>query len=318
MRLDALRRLGHTVVGVDTTSVARGVRSLWARGARKAGWAVDAAGLNRALLEVAQRQNSDVVWIDKGLTIRPQTLTRLRELVPQARLVHYSLDDMRGAHNQSREYLAGVPLYDLHITNKSYNVAELNEMGARRVLFVDNAFCPSIHRPVTVSDEDRTRVGGPIGFIGAFEKERAEAIWFLATHKLSVRGVGRRMGAGLERMGKFRPHNAFLRVEDRALFGDDYAKAICSLSINLCFLRKLNRDLQTTRSIEIPACGSFMLAERTAEHRRLLDEGVEAEFFDNRDELLSKCRHYLSHEEERVRIAAAGRQRCVQSHYSLR
>ena len=111
-------------------------------------------------------------------------------------------------------------------------------------------------------------------------------------------------------------HNAFLRVEDRALFGDDYAKAICSFSINLCFLRKLNRDLQTTRSIEIPACGAFMLAERTAEHRRLLDEGVEAEFFDNRDELLSKCRHYLSHEEERVRIAAVGRQRCVQSHYS--
>ena len=96
MRLDALRRLDHTVVGVDTTSVARGLRSLWARGARKAGWAVDTAGANRALFEAVQRQNSDVVWIDKGLTIRPQTLTRLRELVPQARLVHYSLDDMRG------------------------------------------------------------------------------------------------------------------------------------------------------------------------------------------------------------------------------
>ena len=315
MRLDALQRLGHTVVGVDTTSSRGGMRSIWARIARKAGWAIDTAGANRAVLEVAKQRQLDVVWVDKGLTIRPQTLIRLRTMVPGVQLVHYSLDDMSGKHNQSRGYLGGIPLYDLHATNKSYNVAELREMGARAVLFVDNAFCPRSHHPVSMSKEQRRRLGGSVGFIGAFEQERAEAIWFLVTHGISVRVWGEGWGVGWRKWAASH-RNAFLSVEDRAVFGEDYAKAICSFEINLCFLRKLNRDLQTTRSIEIPACGGFMLAERTAEHQRLLKEGAEVELFASHEELLAKCRYYLSHEEDRLRIAAAGHDRCLSSDYS--
>ena len=107
-----------------------------------------------------------------------------------------------------------------------------------------------------------------------------------------------------------------LRVGGRDLWGERCTQAICSFEINLGFLRKLNRDLQTTRSVEIPACGAFLLAERTAEHLEMFVEGREAEFFNTPHELLEKCRYYLSHTQSRLEIAAAGRDRCARSGYS--
>src|SRR5262249_61768258 len=104
---------------------------------------------------------------------------------------------------------------------------------------------------------------------------------------------------------------ANLHVEGRPLVNTSvdlrYTKGICSTGINLCFLRKANRDLQTTRSVEIPACGGFMLAERTEEHCALFEEGVEAEYFGSDDELVEKCRDYLPYPDKRKKIAAAGR-----------
>jgi hypothetical protein len=240
MRLEALRRLGHTVIGVDTTRLLSGMHSMWVRAARKAGWAIDTAGANRALLELTKQHKPEVVWIDKGLTIQPKTLRTLREMAPGVRLVHYCLDDMSGKHNQSRQYLAGVSLYDLHATNKSYNVAELHSMGATRVLFVNNAFCPTLHRPVAVGTEDRDRLGGPVGFIGGFERARADAIWFLVTSGIPVRVWGETWGRGWMEWAAFHRHPA-LTVESRALFAAEYVKAICSFDINLAFLRTLNR-----------------------------------------------------------------------------
>jgi len=117
-------------------------------------------------------------------------------------------------------------------------------------------------------------------------------------------------------MERCRIRHPNLIVEHKPLWGEEYAKAISSFDINLCFLRKINRDLQTTRSVEIPACGAFMLAERTEERLGLFEEGKEAEFFSSDEELMSKVKFYLDNPEMRYRIAASGRKRCVSSGYN--
>jgi spore maturation protein CgeB len=185
----------------------------------------------------------------------------------------------------------------------------MKALGAPQVLFVDNAYCPFTHRPLEVSESDRQRLGGVVGFIGTHEKDRAEALLFLARQGIPVKVWGK-----WPKRWQHRHPN--LKVMGESLWGDDYARAICSFAINLAFLCKENRDLQTTRSMEIPACGGFMLGERTREHQRLFQEGAEAEFFHSREELLEKVHYYLTHEDQRRDIAMAGRQRCLQAGYS--
>jgi spore maturation protein CgeB len=311
MRRGALLGAGHNVVSVDKTYVPTGLLGLSVRALNRLGYAADPSRVNARLLASVLNDKPQLVWIDKGLCVTPRTLRAIRILQPVAQIVHYSPDDMGGRHNQSRQYLDSVPLYDLHVTTKSFNVAEVKRWGARAVIFLNNAYSSDLHRPLDISAEDRLAFGGDVGFVGAFEKDRAEALRFLASRGLRVRI----WGGGWEGWAR-RNGDPNMRVEGRWLWGQEYVKALCSFEINLGFLRKLNRDLQTTRSVEIPACGGFMLAERTAEHRQLFTEGVEAEFFTTKDELLEKCCYYLAHSEEKARIAAAGRARCVQSGYS--
>jgi len=170
MRAEALRSLGHEVVTV-AAEVPRGYwRFQLYRVGNRLGRPPDVLGANRAILRAAGQRSFDLLWVDKGRSIRPATLRRVRRSHPGALLVTYSPDDMMNPDNQSPAYLESIPLYDLHVTTKSYNLPELLERGARDALFVDNAYDPATHRPVTLSDSDRKRFAAEVGFIGGFEE----------------------------------------------------------------------------------------------------------------------------------------------------
>jgi hypothetical protein len=311
-RLRALEGLGNAVTGVDATpppkpwvlDFPRRVSDKLFQFGLDAFGPRDRNGENASVLRLFRDAEWDVLWADKGTTIEADTLAEVRRLQPRCRIVGYSPDDMHARHNQSRPFLQSLPLYDVYFTTKSYGVGELESLGAKEVHFVGNAYDPSTHRPMVVDANNRARFGGRVGFIGAYETERCHSMQFLAANGVPVRAWGVDW-----------PSKGIL-VERRCLWGDDYALATCAFDINLGFLRKINRDLQTTRSVEIPACGAFMLAERTDEHQALFEEGKEAEYFGSDEELLAKTRYYLSHEDERKRIAAAGRERCLSSGYS--
>jgi spore maturation protein CgeB len=315
-RKRAIEELGHSV------SAHSSVPEVWARAIDpkpsllsrvlwKTGLPLDPTRTNRTILLEVEKQPPSLFWIEKGNTVWPQTLRAVKELSPVTQIISYTEDDMFAPHNRSLFYRWGLKYYDVVFTTKSYNCSadELPSLGAKRVIFVDKAYDIYAHRPVPVTSDDIEAFGGNVGFIGTYERERAESMLYLAKHGVSVRvwGYGWRKLVG---------HHPNLIIENRPIFGEDYAKGLCATRINLCFLRKINRDLQTDRSIEIPACGAFMLAERTDEHLRLFEEGKEAAYFSSNEELLEKVRYYLGHEEERRTIAAAGRQRCLDSGYS--
>ena len=306
----ALEDLGCAVVGVDTGIPAdrSPLIKLGFRVSRRIFPSYDMSRINKAVIKTTRTVQADIVWIDKGITITSATLRSIKAACPQAVLVSFSPDDMMNPNNQTKHYLDCIPLYDHHITTKSYNILELQSLGARSVLMIDNSYCRRSHKPVHLTREQRLKLGGPVGFIGFWEQERQEYMSFLAEKGIPVRVWGP--------WNRVNTYHRNLTVEGRIAWGDDYALTLCAFDINLCFLRKENRDLQTTRSIEIPACGAFMLAERTDEHLSLFKEGVEAEFFESKEEMCDKVSFYLQHEDLRRKIALAGYSKCQEHGYS--
>jgi len=309
-RMLCFKQLGHHVTDVDTSSLPLPeILSLLSRISCRLGFYWDLSDANRLILENILNYSFDVVWIEKGLTITPDTLKQIKSAQPSAHLVSYCIDDMLLCANQSRNYLHGIPFYDMHLTTKTYNVAELKALDARDVQFFANAFDAIAYHPIELSKEEQAHWGSDVAFLGGYEKPRYEMMLALAS-----RGVVITIwGPGWERFVKIHPN---LIIKPGWVQAEDAAKVFCATTINLHFLRKVARDLQTTRSVEIPACGGFMLAERTTEHLELFKEGEEAEFFDSQEELLDKCQYYLRHESQRLRIASNGLRRCIESGYS--
>jgi spore maturation protein CgeB len=269
----------------------------------------DLTGSAERVLAAAKRRHYDFVWLEKALTIGPDVVRKVRNVCPRAQIIGFSPDDMCRRHNQSRQFVAALPHYHWFITTKRQSAAELAALGCSNVVVVGNGFDPEAFRPVSVSSSDVERLGGDVGFIGTYESARAQAMLWLARAGIRVRV----WGDGWRGMTSAHP---LLCVEHRALDFDDFSKACGAFKINLGFLRKLNRDQQTTRSVEIPACGGFLLAERTLEHLALFEEGREAEFFASPEELLGKCHRYLADDPSRVAIARRGHERCLSSGYS--
>ncbi|NJO68908.1 MAG: glycosyltransferase [Bacteroidetes bacterium] len=268
----------------------------------------DPGKLNKRLLFKVQEWKPDLIFIVKGVSIKPWTLHKLKQ--QGCKLVSWSNDDMFGWHNRSIWYTLGLKYYDLVVTQKSYNCnpGELPSLGAKKILFQNKAFDPFIHKPAT--DCKIVKYKHDVVFVGAYEKERLQSLLFLANAGIEVHIYGwvKEVKKQVHPLLYF--HNHYLHEED-------YAGVFSCSKICLNFLRKLNRDLQTSRSIEIPACKGFMLAERSVEHLQLFEEGKEAEFFTGDAELFQKIQYYLSHEKERAAIAEAGYKRCYSSHYTF-
>jgi spore maturation protein CgeB len=311
-RLLALRDLGHEVEEFSTipeTEDYNTLFSFWHRIRWKLGYPLDLIDLNHKLPTHAIEFSPDLIWVEKVLTIRQSTYQDLRIALPQTKIVFYSEDDIFLKHNCSIYLKKSLPFFDLVFTTKPRNLEELPQLGVKRVFCVYQAYDRNTHRPISLSLEEKSQWGSDVSFIGTFERDRATQMLQLAKQGIQLRIWG-------SDWHKWQHSHPNMQIEHRAVYNADFIKVINASKINLNFLRKSNRDRHTSRSLEIPACEAFMLAERTDEHLNLFDEGNEAEFFDTLSELLKKIQYYLNHEEERARIANSGRIRCLTSGYS--
>lgn len=260
--------------------------------------------LNADVLDAIERLRPDLLWVDNKPYLKRKTLRRIRKRYPSMKLANIITDDPFGSFSYCwRRIYNTFSQYDIQFVQRGINIDELTRQGARRVELCYRSYDPDFHRPMTEVQALRDPAAPVVGFIGSYEEEREEYIAFLVQHGIPVQITGNGW-----------PNGRYWNIlksyyKGPSVFGQAYVEAINRMDIALHFLRKINRDQQDSRTFEIPACGTFMLAERSHVHLEHFREGEEVAYFTSREEMLMKVRYYLDHPEERLRLANAALRR---------
>jgi glycosyltransferase involved in cell wall biosynthesis len=257
--------------------------------------------LNREVLNVAQQFRPQIVLIIKGAYIRPETLIFIKKKI-NAILVNYATDDPFNPINSTRDLINSIAFYDLYACTKRAIMDDVKRAGCPNVVYVPFGYMPSLHFPEKPKiAEEKIRFSSDVVFIGGCDKDRA-VIFEALIHALPDVQLAL-YGGYWNRFPQFRPYYRGFAL------GRDFRLALGGAKIALNLVRKANRDGHVMRTFEIPACGAFMLAERTEEHLEFFEEDKEAVYFSSIDELVDKLRYYLHHDNKRVQIAERGYKR---------
>jgi spore maturation protein CgeB len=228
-------------------------------------------------------------------------------------VMNYNIDDPIGARDGARfkAYRQSLPYYDLNVVVRQANVAEAQTLGAKNVLRVYRSADEATHAPRLLTQNDHQTWDSEVLFLGTWFPGRGAFLLDLIMLgvPLSIRGSHWHKAPEWPQLKPF--------WKGGAIAGDDYAKAIQCAKVNLGLLSKENRDLHTTRSLEIPALLGLLCAERTSEHVEMYVEGQEALFWQDAEECASMCHFALENEPRRQAIAEAGHLRVKKNqHYN--
>ncbi len=311
-RANALRRLGHQVVHLDLRKLLP--RTGWVdRVTWKFGGGIFERWLLRSLPRALAETGAsfDLCYIDGGEWATPAVISLLRQHA--GKIANYNIDDPLGPRDAARSkvYRQSLPFYDLCVVMRPQNIAEARDHGAAKVICVSRSADEVSHAPRRLTQHDHDRWDCDVLFLGTWMPERGPFLLELIERgvPLTIQGPHWHKAPEWPRLK--------LYWRGGAVHGDDYSRAIQCAKVNLGLLSKGNRDLHTTRSLEIPALGALLCAERTSEHMAMYEEGAEALFWRDAEECAAMCRHALEDDERRQAIAAAGQRRISRNgHYN--
>jgi hypothetical protein len=263
----------------------------------------------RMVVQRASRLPSRLVTLIVGMQrVAPEVLAAAKAKGPVVLFFNDDLETRRGRSaawwGHARTVLDAS---DLLVTQRPHRLDAIRRHYGGPVLFQDFAYMESFQRPCR---SPGLWLECDIVFVGNHDEDRLAPLEALGRGGLAVHVWGslwprrRLCAAGVTCRGY--------------LPGERIASALGRSRAGLCLVRHNNFDYQVMRTFEVPACGTFLLAERTPDHQRLFRDGEEAELFGSTEELVDKASFYARQDGARERIAEAGHRRVLATPNTVR
>ena len=245
----------------------------------------------------------DLIWVDKAVFVTEGTTAVLRKCTKL--LVHYT-PDTAFITNASKHFERSLGYYDYAMTTKSFEINAYKPLiPSEKLILVPQGFDKNIHHS-SLDFEDKETA---IAFIGLCEPSREVIIRSFLNAGLKVYLAGK----GWNRFAN-KHESTLLNFLGEGLFGASYAHTIARCKFAWGAVSKRFPELHTTRTFEIPACGTALLTETNDEISSFFKDD-EVIFYRDKDELLLKINYYLQHNDALKQLTYKGRSRVINDGY---
>lgn len=266
---------------------------------------------NSALVRAVRRTRPDMLLVFKGTFVRAAAIAEVREMGVRAYCFYPDVSIFTHGPHIPR----ALRKYDWIFTTKSFGVRDMREqLAIEHASVIQHAFDPDLHQPLQLRNGDLERYACDVSFIGTWSPKKEQVLGALSRRLsyLRIRIWG-------EQWWKSKDKELERSIEGHEVTGEEYVRAIAASRINLCILSERREgassgDQVTSRTFHIPACGGFMLHERTTELLELFAEGESVAAFGDENELVTAVERWLGADADRARIARCGLELVRRSH----
>ena len=260
--------------------------------------------INKYIVAALKEEAYDLIWVDKAVFITPKTTTLLRSRA--SKLVHFTPDPAFTFH-KSKLFLKSLSYYDFLVTTKSYELEHYYKyIKTEKVLYATQGFDAKLHKP---SKHPFSKKEGFV-FIGHYEDQRGEVLEKLLQNDIKITLAGIKW----HQFAKKHQNNPNLIYLGDGVYGEDYVKTLQKAKMAWGALSKWVPELHTTRTFEIPACGTALVTERNLETQSFFKDD-EAIFYTNENDLIEKITFFMNNDKPLEVLTKKGASRAVTSAY---
>ena len=285
----AAGQLGLRAITFDINEAARGNRIL-----RALKWRfVDRRPLHleqfsAKVVAACTRMRPDILISTGAASLTQESVSKLRAM--NVVCVNYSTDDPWNPNHLAHWYLRALPAYAIIFTPRRANMGDFHRLGCGDVRYLPFGYDDAIFAP---PDGVIAAPSHDVLFVGGADRDRVTFITAFMRRGPPVALVG----------GYWDRFHATRRYALGVQSPEAIGVLTAAAKVNLCIVRRANRDDNVMRSLEIGAIGGCMIAEDTPGHRAIFGpDGETVRYFRTPEEAAAWSNLLIADPVERDRL----------------
>lgn len=263
--------------------------------------------MNVKLINFVKSFSPDVVFVQKGEIIYPETIREIKK-ISKARVIVWHADSPFSVDTTSSHSINSLSEYDVCFVFDPYYILEMIRAGAKRAEYLPFGCDPEVHKTIRLNEEEKFKYGSDVVFIGNWQvsnKRRTEIVRSLTDFNLKI------WGNGWEFINENKLSNCIM---GNPVYGEEMVKVLNASKIAINIHHRQSITGVNMRVFETPACGCLLITDELPELTNFFKCKEEVVCYTDIVDLQKKITYYLKCFDDREKIAKRGQNRAHSNH----